>query len=134
MGDTNFRRHRVNAKTISYVKYHLIFTTYEKRQLFYDNEVRRYVTELIFGHCTLRKWQTERLFVDQHYIEMIVVVTPEVSGHKVFSELRRAVRAPLIEKFPSVGKRSGSLWSGTYFIQSIGSLEEHADETFDFTS
>jgi len=122
-GESFKKRHGVNKETIYHVEYYIIWNTHNKKELFTDMDIRKFIKIQLKAFAKSRKWKINNLLVDKNRIELRILVTPEYSPHKVFSDLRRSLNDPLKENFPKLKTKAPTLWHAKYYAQTIGKID-----------
>jgi len=122
-GESFKKRHGVNKESIFHVEYYIIWNTHQKKDLFVDQKTRNFVRQQLKAFAKGRKWTIKNLLVDKNMIEIQIIVTPEYSPHKVFSDLRRSLNDPLKAKYPQLKTKAPTLWHAKYYAQTIGKID-----------
>ncbi len=117
----------IHDRTCVYnVKYHLIWCTkYRKKVLINDIEDRLY--EIINEICKDKSITLIECKIGEgDHIHCFVSAAPKLSITAIIKYLKGISGIKLLKEFPELRKQlwKGELWSGSYFVETIGSTSE----------
>lgn len=105
--------------------YHIIFCPkYRRKVLTGDVEVR--LKELIHQVAIENDWQIATLEVMPDHIHVFVKVTPMDSPANIVARMKGRTSFELRKEFEWLKTRLPSLWTRSYYVESIGSISAAA--------
>ena len=103
---------------------HLIFITkYRGKTL--NNEVLEYMQSIMRNVCTEFEVELTEFNGESDHVHLLVNYPPKVQLSKLINSLKGVSSRRIRQRFPSVryhwtNKKSGALWSPSYFAGSVG--------------
>ncbi|MBC7571841.1 MAG: IS200/IS605 family transposase [Spirosoma sp.] len=105
--------------------YHIIFCPkYRRRVLVGAVEVR--LKEIVLEVAKENDWQIATLEVMPDHIHLFVKVTPMDSPANIVARIKGRSSFVLRNEFPDLKTRLPSLWTRSYYVESIGSISAEA--------
>lgn len=105
--------------------YHIIFCPkYRRRVLVGEIEVR--LKEVIHEVALENDWQIATLEVMPDHVHVFVKVTPMDSPANIVARMKGRSSLVLRAEFPQLKTRLPSLWTRSYYVESIGSISAAA--------
>jgi len=118
------------SKTVVYnIGYHLIWCSkYRRKVLTGDAETR--LKELLAekaGQIDIEIVQTE---IMPDHVHLFVKATPVNSPHYIVQQLKGYTSRVLRQEFPSLKSRLPSLWTRSYYCESVGHISEETVQKY----
>jgi putative transposase len=105
--------------------YHIIFCPkYRRKILVGDIETR--LKEIIYQVATENDWQIATLEVMPDHVHIFVKVTPMDSPANIVARMKGRTSFELRKEFEWLKSRLPSLWTRSYYVESIGSISAAA--------
>lgn len=105
--------------------YHIIFCPKYRRRVLVD-EVEVRLKELVHEVAQDNDWQIATLEVMPDHIHIFVKVTPMDSPANIVARIKGRSSFVLRNEFPELKTRLPSLWTRSYYVESIGSISAAA--------
>lgn len=103
--------------------YHIIWCPKYRRKVLeppIDNRLKEILTNTADKH----KWCIEKMEVMPDHIHIFIKINPTDTISYVVNQLKGVSSKTLREEFPSLKKRIPSLWTRSYYVESIGHISE----------
>lgn len=117
------QRWKVSSTAIFNINYHLIWVTKYRRKLLTDDiavETRR----LIYAKAMELGLEIKELEVMSDHIHIFVSSPPNLAPHYIVQQLKGCSSRILRGKFPILKQRLPSLWTRSYYCESVGHISE----------
>ena len=104
------------------IKYHLIFITKYRKDLFLNNEYVEH-TKAILSEIEKRYYLTpETIGFDEDHVHILMHAAPRYSPSRVMQIVKSITARELFEHFPEIKKElwGGELWSDGGYIGTVG--------------
>ena len=105
--------------------YHIIFCPKYRRRVLID-EVEIRLKEIVHEVAKENDWQIATLEVMPDHIHIFVKVTPMDSPANIVARIKGRSSFVLRNEFPNLKTRLPSLWTRSYYVESIGSISAEA--------
>lgn len=117
------KRYTASAHTIYYTGYHIVFCPKYRRKVLVDGiDVR--LKELFLGKAEELGITIERMEVMPDHVHLFVKSKPTYAVHFVVNQLKGYSSLMLRREFPKLRSRLPTLWTRSYFVESIGHISE----------
>jgi putative transposase len=121
--EKNKNRWKVNSRCVFNLSYHIIFCPkYRRRVLVNPIDIR--LKELITQKCAELNVEIIAMEVMTEHVHLFVKTPPTLSPHIVVGQIKGFSSKILREEFPDLKKKLPCLWSPSYYIDSVGILNE----------
>jgi len=80
--------------------------------------------ELLHEKAEEHKWKIEKMEVMPDYVHIFIKTTPNDSPVFIISQLKGYTSRTLRQEFPKVKSRIPTLWTRSYYVESIGHISE----------
>ena len=118
------KRYTYSAHTVHNIKYHLIWCPkYRRRVLVGDIEKR--LRELLREKAADIGIHIVEMEVMSNHVHVFVHATPVDSPHYIVQQFKGFSSRLLRKEFPSLKSRLPTLWTRSYFCESVGHISEH---------
>jgi len=115
---------RTKSKTVVYnIGYHLIWCSkYRRKVLTGDAETR--LKELLAEKAGQIDIEIVQMEIMPDHVHLFVKATPVNSPHYIVQQLKGYTSRLLRQEFPSLKSRLPSLWTRSYYCESVGHISE----------
>lgn len=118
-------RYTSSRHSVYNVSYHIVFCTkYRRKVLIYGAEAR--LKKLFLEKAQELDIQIEDMEVMPDHVHLFVKSKPVYMIHFVINQLKGYVSSILRKEFPHIRTRLPSLWTRSYFVETIGHISESA--------
>ena len=104
-------------------QYHIIFCTKYRRQVITD-EIEARLKEILQEKVNELPIEMKAMEVMPDHIHLFLECDPRIAIHQVIKKLKGATSHILREEFPSLKTRIPSLWTRSYFLCTVGHINE----------
>ena len=117
------KRWKTSTSTVYTVCYHIIWCPkYRRKVLEGDVEIR--LKELLHEKAEELEIEIEEMEVMPDHLHLFVNATPALAPHHIVQQFKGLTSRRLREEFPSLKSRLPSLWTRSYYIETIGHISE----------
>lgn len=117
------KRYTASAHTVYNTGYHIVFCPKYRRKVLVDGiDVR--LKELFLGKAEELGITIERMEVMPDHVHLFVKSKPTYAVHFVVNQLKGYSSLMLRREFPKLRSRLPTLWTRSYFVESIGHISE----------
>ncbi|MCD8210394.1 MAG: IS200/IS605 family transposase [Prevotella sp.] len=116
-------RWKTNAGSIYNLSYHLIWCPKYRRKVLISPIDER-LRELITEKCAEQEWDLKAIEVLPDHVHLFISATPSDSVAYIISQLKGYTAYKLRKEFPSLKHRLPSLWTRSYYVESVGHISE----------
>jgi putative transposase len=103
--------------------YHLIWTPKYRRSVLKDGvDVR--LKELLQEKASQQGWIVERLEVMPDHVHLFIKAKPTDSPHYIVQQFKGYTSLKLRQEFPWLKSRLPTLWTRSYYCESVGHMSE----------
>lgn len=113
------------SNTVVYnVGYHIIFCSKYRRKVLKDDIQKRLKTLLLEKamQCDIN---IEQMEIMEDHVHIFLKAKPSASPHWIVQQLKGYTSRILRREFSSIKTRLPSLWTRSYYIETIGHISEH---------
>lgn len=89
-----------------------------------SGEVEIQLKRLLSERSAENGWQLEKMEVMPDYVHIFIKATPSDSPAHIVSQLKGYTSFKLREEFPHLKKRIPTLWTRSYYVETIGHISE----------
>lgn len=116
-------RWKTNIACVYNVSYHLIWCSkYRRKVLLGDVELR--LKQLVEERSSENGWSLEKMEVMPDHVHVFIKATPSDSPAHIVSQLKGYTSFKLRDEFPHLKKRIPTLWTRSYYVETIGHISE----------
>jgi len=118
------------SKTVVYnIGYHLIWCSkYRRKVLTGDAETR--LKELLAEKAGQINIEIVQMEIMPDHVHLFVKATPVNSPHYIVQQLKGYTSRVLRQEFPSLKSRLPSLWTRSYYCESVGHISEETVQKY----
>jgi len=117
------KRWKTSTSTVYTVCYHIIWCPkYRRKVLEGDVEIR--LKELLHDKAEELEVDIEEMEVMPDHLYLFVNASPALAPHHIVQQFKGLTSRRLREEFPSLKSRLPSLWTRSYYIETIGHISE----------
>lgn len=118
------------SKTVVYnIGYHLIWCSkYRRKVLTGDAETR--LKELLAEKAGQIDIEIVQMEIMPDHVHLFVKATPVNSPHYIVQQLKGYTSRALRQEFPSLKSRLPSLWTRSYYCESVGHISEETVQKY----
>jgi putative transposase len=117
------KRWKTSTSTVYTVCYHIIWCPkYRRKVLEGDVEIR--LKELLHDKAEELEVDIEEMEVMPDHLHLFVNASPALAPHHIVQQFKGLTSRRLREEFPSLKSRLPSLWTRSYYIETIGHISE----------
>jgi len=117
------KRWKTSTSTVYNVCYHIIWCPkYRRKVLEGDVEVR--LKELLHEKAEELEIEIEEMEVMPDHLHLFVNASPALAPHHIVQQFKGLTSRQLREEFPSLKSRLPSLWTRSYYMETIGHISE----------
>ena len=109
--------------TVYNVAYHIIFCPKYRRSVLV-NRIETRLKELLEEVALQKNWILERYEVMPDHVHLFVKVSPNDSPNHVVATFKGYSSFKLRSEFPELKSKLPSLWTNSYYIETIGHISE----------
>lgn len=117
------KRWKVSNTSVFNINYHLIWTTKYRRKLL-KNEIEVETKLLIYKKAEQLDLEIKSLEVMPDHIHVFVSSKPNLAPHYIVQQLKGYTSRLLRKQFPILKSRLPSLWTRSYYCESVGHISE----------
>ena len=117
------KRWKVSNTSVYNVSYHLIWCPKYRRKVLRD-EIEERLRELLSEKADELEVEIESLEVMPDHVHMFVKADPTLAPHYLVQQFKGLTSRRLRQEFPSLKSRLPSLWTRSYYCESIGHISE----------
>ena len=116
-------RYTSSRHSVYNVSYHIVFCTKYRRKVLIDGAEAR-LKELFLEKAQELDIQIEDMEVMPDHVHLFVKSKPVYMIHFVINQLKGSASPRLRKEFPHIRTRLPSLWTRSYFVETIGHISE----------
>ena len=119
------KRYTASAQTVYNIGYHIVFCPKYRRKVLVDGiDVR--LKEVFLEKAEELDVTIERMEVMPDHVHLFVKSKPTYAVHFVVNQLKGYSSVKLRKEYPKLKSRLPTLWTRSYFVESIGHISEDA--------
>lgn len=116
-------RWSTSRTTVYNIAYHLIWCPKYRRRVL-TGEVEKRLAELLFIKAEELEITIETMEILPDHVHLFVKSSPVNSPHYIVQQLKGSTSRILRQEFPSLKSRLPTLWTRSYYCESIGHISE----------
>ncbi len=118
------------SKTVVYnIGYHLIWCSKYRRKVLTDDAETR-LKELLAEKAGQIDIEIVQMEIMPDHVHLFVKATPVNSPHYIVQQLKGYTSRVLRQEFPSLKSRLPSLWTRSYYCESVGHISEETVQKY----
>ena len=117
------KRWKTSTSTVYNVCYHIIWCPKYRRKVL-EGEVEVRLRELLHEKAEELEIEIKETEVMPDHRHLFVNASPALAPHHIVQQFKGLTSRRLREEFPSLKSRLPSLWTRTYYIETIGHISE----------
>ena len=117
-------RWKKDSTCVHNVKYHLIWCSKYRREVLIG-DVNTRLKELLIHKSKALEIQIETMEVMPDHVHLFVSSTPVHAPHYIIGQLKGYTSRMLRNEFEWLKSRIPTLWTRSYYIESVGHISEH---------
>jgi len=117
------KRWKHSRTTVHNIGYHLIWCPKYRRKILVG-EVANRLKELLIEKADEIDTSIETIEIMPDHIHLFIKTPPTASPHWVVQQLKGHTSRVLRSEFPSLKTRIPSLWTRSYYVESVGHISE----------
>ena len=118
------------SKTIVYnIGYHLIWCSKYRRKVL-TGDVETHLKELLVEKARQIDIKIVQMEIMPDHVHLFVKATPVNSPHYIVQQLKGYTSRLLRQEFPSLKSRLPSLWTRSYYCESVGHISEETVQKY----
>ena len=118
-----YKRWKVNDGCVYNIAYHIGWCPkYRKKVL--TGQIAKRLKELLLQKAEENGWIIENMEVMPDHIHIFIKATPADSPSLIAAQLKGFTSHCLRSEFPSLRSRLPTLWTRSYYVESIGHISE----------
>lgn len=119
----NGKRWKRSTTTVYNISYHLIWCPkYRRKVLVID--VAKWLEELLLQKAHEIEVEIVQMEIMPDHVHLFVKTTPTNSPHFIVQQLKGYTSRILRQEFPSLKSRLPSMWTRSYYCESVGHISE----------
>lgn len=121
---SNMTRWKLSKTAIFNLSYHLIWCPKYRRKVLGD-DVKDRLIQLLQIKASMLNLEIIEVNVQPDHVHLFVKTIPIHSPQFIVGQLKGYTSRILREEFPSLRSRLPTLWTRSYYVDSVGKLNEH---------
>jgi putative transposase len=123
------KRYTKHVGCVYSTKYHIVWCPKYRKSILLD-EIAQRCSELICDKAQQHEWAVESIAVMPDHVHVFISATPMDAPQYIANQLKGYTSRRLMQEFPSIRKKLPTLWSRSYFINTVGSVSSKAIEHY----
>lgn len=119
----NGKRWKRSTTTVYNISYHLIWCPKYRRKVLVDDVAKR-LEELLLQKAHEIELEIVQMEIMPDHVHLFVKTTPTNSPHFIVQQLKGYTSRILRQEFPSLKSRLPSMWTRSYYCESVGHISE----------
>lgn len=119
----NGKRWKRSTTTVYNISYHLIWCPKYRRKVLVDDVAKR-LKELLLQKAHEIELEIVQMEIMPDHVHLFVKTTPTNSPHFIVQQLKGYTSRILRQEFPSLKSRLPSMWTRSYYCESVGHISE----------
>lgn len=119
----NGKRWKRSTTTVYNISYHLIWCPKYRRKVLV-NDVAKWLEELLLQKAHEIEVEIVQMEIMPDHVHLFVKTTPTNSPHFIVQQLKGYTSRILRQEFPSLKSRLPSMWTRSYYCESVGHISE----------
>ncbi len=125
----NGKRWKRSTTTVYNIGYHLIWCPKYRRKVLVGKVAER-LRELFLQKAKEIEVEIAQIEIMPDHVHLFVKTTPTNSPHFVVQQLKGYTSRILRQEFPSLKSRLPSLWTRSYYCESVGHISEETIQRY----
>jgi putative transposase len=117
------KRWKTSTSTVYNVCYHIIWCPKYRRKVL-EGYVEIRLKEFLHDKAEELEVEIEEMEVMPDHLHLFVNASPALAPHHIVQQFKGLTSRRLREEFPSLKSRLPSLWTRSYYIETIGHISE----------
>lgn len=118
-------RWQMSNTAVFNVAYHLIWCP-KYRKAILTGAVEKRLKQLLLDKASENGWQIETMEVMPDHVHLFVRANPVASPHWIIQQFKGYTSNVLRKEFPELKSKLPTLWTRSYYCESVGHLSEDA--------
>ena len=123
------KRWSVSSGSVYNLGYHMVWCPKYMRKILTDG-IDEELKRLIIEKCEEREWELVSVEVMPDNVHIFVKCRPTDSAAYVAAQIKGYTAHGLKKKFPFLMKRLPNIWTRSYYVESIGIINESAIKSY----
>jgi putative transposase len=119
----NKKRWRSSRTSVHNCAYHIIFCPKYRRKVL-TGEIEARLREALLEKAMASGWEIAKLEIMPDHVHLFVKAHPVDAPHFIVGQLKGYSAHQLRQQFPELKRRMGTLWTRSYYIETIGHISE----------
>lgn len=119
----NGKRWKRSITTVYNISYHLIWCPKYRRKVLVIDVAKR-LEELLLQKAHEIELEIVQMEIMPDHVHLFVKTTPTNSPHFIIQQLKGYTSRILRQEFPSLKSRLPSMWTRSYYCESVGHISE----------
>jgi len=111
--------------TVYNLGYHIVFCPKYRRKVLTGN-IKQRLEQLLLEKADELEITIHDLTITPYYVHLLIKADPTLAPHYIVRQLKGYSAKTLREEFPELKSRLPSLWTRSYYIESVGHISEDA--------
>lgn len=120
---------RHNKTSVVNINYHIVFCPKYRRKVLVDGVDER-LKEILANAAEEMGCTIKTMEVMPDHVHIYMNGSPTIPVHLIVKNLKAISSKKLREEFPSLNSRLPSLWTRSYYCETIGCIDEEAIEEY----
>ena len=117
------KRWNTSKHAVFNIGYHLIWCPKYRRKVLVDGiDIR--LKDVLLSISAQHNWTIEHLEVMPDHVHLFIKVSPDMSPAHIVSQFKGVSSRILREEFPRLKSRLPTLWTRSYYCESVGHISE----------
>lgn|SRR5690606_9260730 len=116
-------RWKTSKTTVYNLGYHIIFCPKYRRKVL-TGQVKKRLDELLKAKADELGIEIREASVMPDHVHLFVTAPPTLAPHFIVNQLKGYTSRILRNEFPSLTSRLPSLWTRSYYVESVGHISE----------
>lgn len=122
---TTQNRYKYASHCVYNMGFHIIFCPKYRRKVLVDGIDER-LEELLLEKAEDLEIQIDQMEVTPDHVHLFVKCKPTLAVHHIINQLKGYTSVILRREFPKLKSRLPTLWTRSYYVESVGHISEEA--------
>lgn len=118
------KRWKTNIGSVYNLGYHIIWCPKYRKKVLVD-AVEDRLKELLYLKAQECGWEIEQMEIMPDHVHIFIKATPSDCVAHIASQLKGYTSHQLRDEFPHLRSRLPTLWTRSYYVESVGHISEH---------
>lgn len=119
----NTKRWKNSQTSIYNCSYHIIFCPKYRRKVLVG-DVEQLLREVLMEKAEASGWEISRMEIMPDHVHIFLKALPTDAPHFIVGQLKGYSAYKLRKQFPELKRRMGTLWTRSYYVETIGHISE----------